>query len=355
LPVVEWPEADRIAWDGACRPANLLEDAGLAAGWRLTTRESAARSWGRFLTFLASHDLLDPSAPISARITPTTIRTYVADLEANGNATGTIHIRVLHLCRMLDVMAPGTRPAWLGRLLAKLRAAIRPTRDDRARLVPAARLVALGRSLMEQAETSTFSPRLKAVAYRDGLMIMILLASALRVGNLAALKLGHSFVRRGEGWWLTFEPNETKNRRRIDMPLPGELTPMIERYLDMWRPILLQRPPRTKLVAVDSGLLWLGRYGGAFGPKKIAKRFAEVTLRSLGHSMHPHLVRKLVATELAIHDPTHVGVAQALLTHATYDTTQKAYNLAQSLDAARRIQATVVSVRQAVSAKVNPA
>ena len=130
--------------------------------------------------------MLDPLVAPAERITRDRVEAYVADLRANDNASGTTHIRILQLCRMLDVMAPGSRPAWLGRLLSKLRAAIEPTRDDRARLPPAATLVELGRSLMNWAEAATqVSPRLRAVTYRDGLMVMVFLASGLRVGNFA--------------------------------------------------------------------------------------------------------------------------------------------------------------------------
>jgi integrase len=284
---------------------------------------------------------------LTGRITREIIEAHVADLQAKGNASSTIHMRILHICRMLDVMAPGNRPTWLTRLVAKARSAVQPIRDDRARLVPAPTLVALARSLMKHAEASTLSPRLKAVAYRDGLMIMILLASALRVGNFAALRLCHSFVRCGHEWWIMFEGHETKNHRRIELPLSAELTPMIERYLEVWRPVLLPRPGLHDHGAEsDSGLLWLGRYGGKFGPKKVAKRFGEITLKALGRAMNPHLTRKLVATELAIHDPANAGIAQPMLTHARYDTTQKVYNLGRSIDAARRVQATKALLRQ---------
>ena len=308
-----------------------------------------AQGYGRWLTFLLSRNMLDPLAAPAERVTRERVEAYLADLRAHGNASGTIHIRILQLCRMLDVMAPGSRPEWLGRLLAKAHAAIQPTRDDRARLVPVATLVELARTLIDRAETSTdLSPRLRAVTYRDGLMLMILLASWLRVGNLAALRLGHSLVRRGDCWWTVFEPRQTKNRRPIDLPLPAELTLMIGRYLEVWRPVLLPRPGvRDAGVCSDSGFLWLGRYGGTFGPKKVNKRINAVTLRELGHAMNPHLFRKLMPTELAIADPAHVGIAQPLLGHASYDTTQRYYNLGQAIDAARRVQATVASLRQA--------
>ena len=165
---------------------------------------------------------------------------------------------------------------------------------------------------------------------------------------MATLRLGHSLVRRGDCWWTVFEAHQTKNRRPINLPLPAELTPMIGRYLEVWRPVLLPNPRERNVVAAsDAGFLWLGRYGGMFGPKKVNKRINDVTLRELGQAMNPHLFRKLMPTELAISDPAHVGIAQPLLGHASYDTTQRYYNLGQAIDAARRVQATVISIRQA--------
>jgi integrase len=65
--------------------------------------------------------------------------------------------------------------------------------------------------------------------------------------------------------------------------------------------------------------------------------------------MNPHLFRKLMPTELAIADPAHVGIAQPLLGHARYDTTQRYYNLGQAIDAARRVQRTLAALRQTPS------
>jgi len=41
-----------------------------------------------------------------------------------------------------------------------------------------------------------------------------------------------------------------------------------------------------------------------------------------------------------------VGIAQPLLGHASYDTTEQYYNLGRSIDAARRVQAAIASLRQ---------
>jgi len=60
-------------------------------------------------------------------------------------------------------------------------------------------------------------------------------------------------------------------------------------------------------------------------------------------------------TELAIHDPAHVGVAQRLLGHATYRTTEDAYNLASSIEAVRRYQGALAALRAATRSAIRPA
>jgi integrase/recombinase XerD len=349
LPLHAWPETDRLAWQRACLPGSLLDAVPPAANWAPTTRQSVARSYGRWLTWLGSEGLLDSSLSPAERITRENVNAYLAELRASGCASSTIHMRILHLCRVIDVIAPGDRPDWLGRLLARLKNAIRPARDDRARLVPVETLTELGRSLIRRAETDAkLSSRLRAVAYRDGLMIRILCACPLRAGNLALLRLGSTLVKRGEVWWVVFEAHETKNRKPIYQPLPVEFSEFLERFVEVWRPVLCRSPNEIRAgKTVDPVLLWRGRYGGVFTAKKIGQRISEITHRHLGHPMNPHLFRKLPPTELAIHDPEHVGLSQALLTHATYDTTQKFYNLARSIDAARRVQNMLIGLRQA--------
>src|SRR5215472_1964649 len=349
LAEAHWPDADRASWDNARRRVGLLDDGSdQALKWSPSTRSSMGRGYGAWLGFLLSRNLLDVGQGVADRITREQVEAYVSALRAKGYASGTIHLRLVQLCGMQDVLAPGTRQEWLGRLRAKARAAVRPTRDDRARLPPVDRLVDLALSLIDQAEHSDKrSLRLRAVAYRDGLMLMILLATGLRLGNFASLRVGHSLVERSDGWWVVFNARETKHRRPIDLPLPTELTPMIAGYLGVWRPVLLQRPGKPKSGgSADTGLLWLGRYGGAFGRKKVAKRIGEVTRRGLGCAINPHLFRKLIPTELSIHDAAHVGIAQPLLGHASYDTTEQYYNLGRSIDAARRVQAAIASLRQ---------
>jgi len=237
---------------------------------------------------------------------------------------------------------------WLRRIYARLRRSATPAHDDRARVVPAATLFDLATSLMQRAETEIDRPGCRrALWYRDGLLIAMLCAWAPRSRNLAATVIGGSLQRRGEVWWSAFGPEATKNKRPIEVPLPDQFTPWIDRYIDYYRPLLACR---SSIPAVGDSF-WLSSSGKPLTAKKIGERVSAVTKRELGRAVNPHLFRKVIPTELAIRDPAHVGVAQPLLGHADYRTTQQAYNLGRALDAARQHHRLVQSIRSVSSSR----
>jgi integrase/recombinase XerD len=355
LRVGEWPRLDQELWARAQQEGGLLDEPSPAAGWALATRNAVTKSYGRWLNWLAINDALDPLAPPEQRATPERIKAYVMDLQAR-NASNTIHMRILQLGRMLEVLAPGTRLDGFARMLRKLRAARHTVRDDRARLVPVSDLLSLGWALIERAEQWTErSPHGPALHYRNGLLILFLCACPLREASLAILATDHHLKRRGDCWWVVLGRAEMKSRRPFEQPLPAAFTAAIERYLAYWRPILLSRQTVYGAAApIDAGHFWLSKSGGAPRPKDFNSIVNAVTRRELGRALNPHLFRKLVPTELAIRDPEHVGIAQVVLGHASYETTDQAYNLARALDAARQVQDTLRTLRRDAAESLGP-
>jgi integrase/recombinase XerC len=57
------------------------------------------------------------------------------------------------------------------------------------------------------------------------------------------------------------------------------------------------------------------------------------------------LFRDCVATDIAIIDPSHIGIVKAILGHTTLATSEKYYNQATSFHAARRMQDVVARLR----------
>jgi len=341
LPVAEWPSPDRAAWTAAHRRGGLLDDDGLAASWATATSAIIAGGYGRFLSFLAQAGDLDPDQSPATRISRARVEAYVAELREH-NHSSTVAARLLQLVRAAAVMAPNADWAWSRRIRARLRRMATPARDDRARLMPAVTLLDLANTLMQRAESAAaLSPRRQALLFRDGLMIAMLCAWAPRARNIAETAIGTSLQRRGQTWWAAFGPEETKNGRPIEVPLPDDFTGRIERYLTHHRPQLIRRSP----IPVAGDAFWISDGGRPLTAKEVGQRISAVTKRELGHALNPHLFRKIIPTELAIRDPAHVGIAQPLLGHADYRTTQQAYNLGRALDAAGRHHAVVQSIR----------
>ena len=194
-------------------------------------------------------------------------------------------------------------------------------------------------TLMQRGEGERGTTLQKAVWFRDGLMIAVLCFCAPRARNLAGTVIAVNLQRRGDGWWLYYGPHETKTHRPNELPLPECLNNSIARYLAHHRPRLAQ-------CTGDKDAMWLTCRGRPFTRHLVCHQISATTRRELGKPVNPHLFRKLIPTELAIHDPEHVGVAQAVLGHADYRTTERAYNMARALDAARRYQLVLASLQE---------
>jgi integrase/recombinase XerD len=341
LPVADWPIRDREAWMAAHRHGGLLDEGGLAADWAVATSHLIARGYGRFLGFLIARDALDPEETPDRRVTLSLVEAYVEELRCL-NHSSTVASRLLQLDRAVSVMAPTVDWGWLRRIKRKLQRSARPAHDDRARLVPSDDLVNLAFNLMKGAEADEkAAPWRRAVRFRDGLLIAILCAWAPRARNLAETAIGNNLQRRGETWWCCYGADEVKNHRAIEVPLPEFLNHPIERYLAQHRPLLAARSRD----GASSDAAWLSFSGLPLTPKEVGRIVSTVTRRELGKAVNPHLFRKIIPTELAIQDPEHVGVAQAILGHTDYAMTQHYYNRGRAIDAARKHQVLLRTVR----------
>lgn len=337
LPMEQWPAPDRELWVAAHRRGGLLEEDGLAANWAHETNTLIATGYGRFLSYLAQVVDLAPQEAPASRITRPRVEAYVAELRRL-NHSSTVAARLLQLVRAASVMAPASDWGWLRRLKNRLCRLATPTRDDRARLPPGDMLLELAMMLMQRGEGESGTTLQKALWFRDGLMIAVLCFCAPRARNLAGTVIAVNLQRRGDGWWLYSGPHETKTHRPIELPLPESLNSSIARYLAHHRQCLAR-------LTGDKTATWLSHRGRPF-TRQVGKVISGRTRRELGRAVNPHLFRKLIPTELAIHDPEHVGVAQAVLGHADYRTTERAYNMARALDAARRYQLVLVSLQE---------
>ena len=340
-PLEEWPEQDRALWLAALVPGDLLEEGGSRARCRANTNIGIVNGYGRWLQWLDRQGELDPAIPPGDRITPARVRTYLADLE-RVNATQTVLNRHLQLVTAAVVMDPGRDWSWLRRRAAPIRARHQPARPKEPRLVSARELYELGLSLTATAERQRALCS-RATAYRDGLMIALLACRPLRLANLTGLSLDRTLVQRNERWWIEIPAAETKTREPIEQVLPEALIPLLQTYLTRHRPVLAQRHGRWTRPVGDA--LWLSIDGSPMTRRAIYDRITRCTLKRFGRAINPHLFRDCDTTDIALQDPAHVRIAASLLAHRTFKSTEKHYNQASRVEAARTMQNFLLSLR----------
>ena len=226
--VSEWPPTDREIWRAALVAGDLLDKGGARAGHAEQSNAMVAAGYGYWLTWLAQQGLLDADCPPADRLQRDAVTTWVAEMQHRGLASNTLATRLQALHAMAGLQDGGKDWGWIRRIESRLRARHAPVRRKRERMVGAADLLSLGRTLMAEAPAQS-TDRLRAMQYRDGLMIAFLAARPLRLRNLSDLELDRTVARRGDGWWIEIPSEETKTHAAIEVPWPEALTRSIRR------------------------------------------------------------------------------------------------------------------------------
>jgi integrase len=184
----------------------------------------------------------------------------------------------------------------------------------------------------------------RAGDYRDGLLIATLARRPFRLRNVTMIACGRHLIRQGENWLLSFTADETKEKRPLEAPFPDDLQNRLERYLDVYRPILLDVGARHGRLHTDA--LWISEHGGAASAATIWFQISARTKAAFGTPLNPHGFRDSVATWIAIHAPEDAPIIGRILGHATLAMSEGHYNLAQSLEAGRRHQEVIRRYRR---------
>lgn len=100
------------------------------------------------------------------------------------------------------------------------------------RLVLTHRLVEAGLTLIAEAEKHAKSAFERAQGIRNGLTIVILALSQIRLKNFVALEIGSTFKEVNGSWWISVPAGSTKNKRWIEKRIPNSFNHAIELYLD---------------------------------------------------------------------------------------------------------------------------
>jgi integrase len=136
-----------------------------------------------------------------------------------------------------------------------------------------------------------------ATAVQMSLIIRMLVRIPLRQRNMREMRLGHHLKQVSEKRWeIHFRGEELKIANRqgqvneVRYPFPQDLQWLLDEWLTIWRPSVLQSKPETHH-------LFLTRYGEPMNRDAFTVRFKEAVYRFSGVYITPHLVRDIWASE----------------------------------------------------------
>ena len=253
------------------------------------------------------------------------VKTYVAELKERVSSV-TIWNCIYKLRRASQLLDPKRDFGWLIEIENQAALVMTP-RSKFDRLVLTNRLVEAGLTLIAEAEKvkCRFD---QARGIRNGLIIVILALTHIRLKNFLALEIGSSFKEVNGSWWISVPAGSTKNRRWIEKRIPNGFNHAIGLYLKEARPIFMKSPGPDKS-------LWIsGQTGQRFTYKNLGTLVSKITLRTLGVDVSPHLFRTAAASTAAVKLPDFPYLATALLGQADRRIADEHYKLATSLSAA---------------------
>lgn len=326
LPVSAWPEKDRRAWrDAQLDPDDdLLAEGRPAARWRPSSKELHTRCYGIWLAWLASKGWLDESLAPEQRVTKSRLAAHLHDKRALGNGARTLVNHVVGLRHMFEALAPDQDWRWLLETIARLRSAVTAVKNH-SDLPSIRELFDIGMTLMHATLGLTRgSPKQHAILFRNGLAIALLAARPLmRRNNLATIRIDTNLLREGEGYALRFSGEEMKGRTQRGGPVPLMLAPYIERYINLFRPILLIGKSDTH------GALFISAMGKPITPHNLSDEIGKTISFFLARRVTTHAFRHAAGSSVAREDPDHVGIVPSILGHVDYSTSESYYIFAK--------------------------
>lgn len=109
-------------------------------------------------------------------------------------------------------------------------------------------------------------------------------------------------------WQAQFDATETKARKEIELILPQDVAALLDEWVQVHRPLLVQ--------GADPGTLFLNTKGRAMTQSRMTSTVGELTLRYAGRRVPPHIVRDILIVGFLKDNPEQYELAAKLLWHA---------------------------------------
>jgi integrase/recombinase XerD len=247
-----------------------------------------------------------------------------------------VRTRIVCLERAISVIDPSA-PREVYKAICTRFSNKAPPLQKRQRMQGARTLVTFGIKVMEEARLDPADTRARSLRYRTGLQIALLAARPLRRKNFTSLRLGTHLQEVQGQWRIMIEGTETKNGKPIDVPFPPMLVGYLVHYLTSIR---------SRLLKTSTDALWISQFGGPQPGGCIYGNIHRWTGDEYGQPINLHLFRDCAATSIAIDDSANINIVSSVLGHSNLTTSQRYYNQAQSIDASRKFNGAMQSLRR---------
>ena len=258
MPFKVWPEQDQALWRATqdIKPFEIAPKP--LTKWSIGQRHSALRNYGLWLRFL---DNTEPSLLTHAlgdRMSAQRLSQFFAG-RMRDIAVTTLAKCACDLYGVMVSLAPKQDWDWL-KQMRRLTSAHAKQQLPKARaFTHGLELIRVGRELIDVAFAGGAEIR-DPIAFRDGLIILVLILVPVRITQFSLIKLDRHLVRSPEGeWLLRWQAEETKTRRDAIHPVPEELVEILQLYISDVRPALMQKSKALENATATA--LWIGVSG----------------------------------------------------------------------------------------------
>lgn len=342
VPIDEWPAPWREAFEAYKshleKPegdADLLAVVAGGAPEELRIGPGTTRGIATAIARLLYAARRDPRISDPDRLAPDTLQSYLDALRERGakDTTRAMETKFLNSFATHILGWPAGERAWIKLTYQNLKrqAKGQPRRKDGKRMPALREVWSAGQELWRRAHEIGLGSQSAFRLARDGLVLCFACNVPLRVSDLQPLKFDHDLYRNEKGWSLrVVEQTKTKKTYRNSLLWP-EVGKMLDAYRDKWLP--LER---------DIAYVWMDR-------EPSERWLASVFKNRVG--FNPHLIRDIVATEIAADGDDASGAIPSLLGHADSRTSAEYIRMSELIvgaRVARRLLAGLLSEIEAV-------
>lgn len=341
----DWPEAHQQSWLKAQEYNGPFRPAGRAAHWRPHSVSKTRKGYATWLSWNIQNGHAIADTLPEELVTEASVDAYLTNVEAI-NHGWTPYNRAQELYDAIRIMTPQQKETdwnWLRIAFENLRLTAIPHRNKVERLKLAWQVEELALSLMEDAETlpkksyyhgTGVTTLERALLYRDGLALLIMIRRPFRIKNFASISIGKQLLLDEGTGTLSFLASEMKTKRSIEAPLPDHVVIALHRYITHYRQILLTTSGKAKHIKTNA--LWISRDGTELAEGSLHNVFRRRTEEEFGKPIPPHWFRDIDVTTLTRHSPEDARIASIILGHSDPEVTNRHYNHALHIDAAKR-------------------